>query len=507
MDENEEKDEGLENNGNEEKTKINSVLEGKKSEDLDQMPSLEFNNCIIISGDGGDINTIFQSGTVQGNIVQGRNYQREVCSEQKKDDSFYNFYRKDEIIRFIEDYRYEEEFLSFVSVAFLECIPDFLWIDITRKLIEALEDEKAEEKSNTKNDFMALDKKLELMHMISIEGKCRTRFGEVRSICMIFFEQKVRENAETVLWEQDYFLRKKILRWLLNLKNDENIGRIMGYQIVNALSRISVRNWSFFQKEVFEPMYLERGNSNRDYLVKILSYLLKNSLYNESLDYSIQKWIAEKNKFLWEIAYRLYGVNQEYLFQRNVETQLKKYFVQDLNWRCMGNGIYRAKRNAYVDLYPAYFNTELRSMLLSTLVSIYRSCSAYSQKALFSDYFIWLLTCDYKMEGYPTYKLIFLDALNLKETRLLSREMYWEMWEIYKVRTVWVQILQNHFMELEHHKKSWDYAKRFFEVVAFTGNSRDYETVQNCLYNMRDSKKTASQIGDYLEKILQRRRG
>ena len=78
-----------------------------------------------------------------------------------------------------------------------------MWIDITRKLIEALEDEKAEEKSNTKNDFMALDKKLELMHMISIEGKCRTRFGEVRSICMIFFEQKVRENAETVLWEQD----------------------------------------------------------------------------------------------------------------------------------------------------------------------------------------------------------------------------------------------------------------------------------------------------------------
>lgn len=499
------KDENLENQETEEKIDINSELKGEKIENFDQIASLEFNNCVIVTGDGGDINTIFQNGYVHGDIAQGGNSQKNADQDQKKNGAFYSFYDKKEIIRFMEDYRKKEEYLSFVSVAFLECVPDFLWIDITRKLKEFLSDES--EENYAEKGFMILDKELELMHMVSVPAKCRTRLGEVRTKCVIYFENKIREKVEKTIWEQDYFIRKKILAWLLALKNDEKIGAVMGFQIVNALSRISVYDWSFFQNDVFEPMFRERGNSNRNYLVKIMSYALKNSPYDALLDQSIQRWISEKNKFLWEISYRLYGANREYQFNKEVEKQLKKYFVQDINWRCLGNGVYRAKQNANIDFYPAYFNEKLRALMLKIFFNIYQECNTYSKKERFADYFIWLLTSDYKMEGYPNYKLIFLDALNQKETRCMVREMYWELWGIYKVRSVWIQILQNHFVELERHKKSWEYAKRFFEAVAFTGNVRDYETVQNCLYNMRFSKTMAREVGNYLEGIVKRRRG
>lgn len=489
----------------EEEINIDSVLNDEKSEENEKGSSVEINNCIIITG-ANEINTVLNSGMIQGNVIQGSSSGVAQQKGQEEKSVFFNFNDKKEIVRFIEEYRHTDEFLNMVSVAFLECVPDFLWIDINGSLIEFLDVEEGERVLSSVNGFMSLDKRLEFMHMASVPAECRTRFGKVEAKCIVYFSERIRETIEKTIWSQDYFLRKKILAWLMSIKKNEKISFTMGYQIVMALSRISVYDWSFFQMEVFETLLLEQGNQNRNYLVKILAYVLKNSPYKRLLDQEIQEWIAKRDMFLWEIAYRLYGINKEYKFHGNIKEQFKQYLRNDLKWRCLGDGVLRSRWNPKVDFYPAYFNAEFMKLVLQTLAELHQECKTYRQKELFMDYFIWLLTNDYKMEGHPFYRLMFLDALNEKEIRILAREMYWESWEIYKTQNVWIQILQKHFIELERYRKSWDYAKSFFQTVAFTGKESSYHCIWNSLSNMQYAGKTTEEIRGFLSDLLQKRR-
>lgn len=491
----------------EEKINIESVLKDEKSEDNEQNSSFEFNNCIIYTGNG-DINTVMNSGSVRGNIIQGTAGADKENSRQEAGSSFYNFNDKKEILKFVEDYRDKEEFLSFLSVAFLECVPDFLWIDINKKLFDCLFEEGAENRPvfGWEQGFMDLDKKLELLHMITVPAQCRTNLGKVEAKCMIYFSDKIRDQIEKTIWGQDYFLRKKILSWLISLKNDEKISTTMAYQVVTALCRISLYDWSIFQTEVFYPLLLKKGQQNRNYLVKILSYNLKKSSYKPLLDQQIQEWIWKKDVFLWEIAYRLYGINKAYKFNREIKEQMKQYLKEDLEWRCIGDGLFHPKWNPKVDIYPAYFNKEFEKLILQILLEFYKGCRTYNQKEQFQDYFIWLLTNDYKMEGYPCYQLIFLDVLNDKEIRLEVREMYWELWRNYRVRNVWIQIIQKHFIELERYRKSWEYAQYFFKMIAFTGKANDYHMVLDVLSNMKYSRRISGEVQAYLSELLKKRR-
>ena len=481
------------------------LKEDKEDELKDAASAFELHNCIIFQG-SGDFNTVINHGAINGNISQNASG---ANTGSKSENSSYNFCSKKGILEFIRDYRQKEDFLLFVSVAFLGCVPDFLWNDIRISLRNELaeEEEGSLNSSPMNQSFISMDDRLALLHMTLVQADCKTYLGKVNTKCIVFFDDKIRQNVEKTIWEQDYALRNKILSWLMHMKKDNKIGTTMGYQIASALSGISVFDWMYFQEMVFLPLLLEKGNNNRNYLVNILTYVLKEHPYQESLDQKIQEWICRKDTFLWEIAYRLYGVNPQYTFHDKVNGQLEYYLEQDWKSRCLGNGRYRIKRNSKVDIYPAYYNKELRGRILITLMGLYKKCDTYAKKDLLSDYFIWLLTEDYKMEGYPRHQLIFVDALNEKEVRLKVREMYWDFWSRYKVRNVWEQILENHFMELERMGRSWRYMERFFQTIAFTGKAADYEMTRNSLSNMRHSRKTAEDIKKYLSELLQQRRG
>jgi len=54
----------------EEEINIDSVLNDEKSEENEKGSSVEINNCIIITG-ANEINTVLNSGMIQGNVIQG----------------------------------------------------------------------------------------------------------------------------------------------------------------------------------------------------------------------------------------------------------------------------------------------------------------------------------------------------------------------------------------------------------------------------------------------------
>ena len=482
---------------------VKEELRTVKPDESEQIAmSYELHNCIIIQ-EINDSNVISNSGIIKGDISQDIS---KGTSAGEEKNSFYDFSNKKGILKFMADYRWKEEFLIFICVAFLKNVPDFLWGDIEKKFEELLSKENGDSDFIKEGEvFVGLDDKLALIHMALVPAECKTYLGKVETKCIVYFNDKIRDRVQKTIWEQDYSLRDRIVSWLTRLKQDEKIGITMGYQIASAFAWISVHDWMFFQDRVFRPLLLERGNRNRNYLVNILSHTLKNNSYQAQLDQMIQSWISNKDTFLWEISYRLYEVNGKYAFNDRVRETLTLYFRRDWKWRCLGGGVYHPKRNPKVDLYPACFNEKLREWVMLILNGFYESCDTFAKKDLLADYFIWLLTEDYKMEGYPKYQLIFLSALERKEIRLKIRKMYWEFWGKYKVRSIWAQILENHFIELERFNQSWDYTKPFFRTIAFTGNPEDYDMVQNSLSNMRRSRKIAKSVKQYLKNLLEKR--
>lgn len=493
----------MESNVGEDQVSLESVLE--KSINGFDMSTLPLKNCINIINIR-DINTIVNNGIVNGDIQQGSMEMDKSQFTQKMRREEYDFTKEKDIKQFIQEYCSKGEIFDFISVAFLECIPDFIWDEIRNILIKCF-DIKSEFQNDQKNIFMNEQQRLELLQLIKVPAECIVESGKIETKCVMLRYNEVGRNIVRIVWEQYGNLRKIIIDWLMELKKSEKISKILAYQISNAFKNVAIIDWTYFRLNVCEVFMQEKGNYNRNYLVEILTYYLKQTSYDKRLDEELCEWIRGQNIFLWEVAYRLYGINTKYKFHEKVRLQMKRYLLKDWKWRCKGNGKFYSKWNPRLDMFPAYYNKELRKMIVECMGEIYNEYkNIYKEQDSFADYFIWMLSSDYKMERYAQYKLNFILVLTDKNVRQKVSGMYRELWEKNRIRKVWKIVLQEHFVELEKNEKNWDYMRDFFKIIAFTGKREDFYNVQNMLHNMTESVKICKEIERWLYKLVEERR-
>lgn len=444
----------------EEQINIGSVLKDIHTKEKESAHVLELNNCIVWYGNG-DINTINNSGDIQGDIYQGvRNASNTDGSTGK---AKYDFSQEKDVKSFLRNCTSHREIYRMISVAFLECVPDCYWLDIKSILSDIfVKSGFVQEEGGQRDLFSSAQDELEYLQMRLVPAECVTALGRQKVNCIVYANEKIRCCVERTIWLEYYELKNVILKWLLTLKDDKQISEVLGYQIANALGRAATYDWAYFQKEVLVPLAEEGGNANRNYIVRIIKYYLKHRKYDKVLDEEIKGWIVQKNIFLWEVIYRLYGVNEQYEFNREIESEMEQYFEADRKWRCVGRGVLRKKWNTRIDIYPAYGNRKLKELILHILYRQYSMCSSYKEKTSFFDYFTWILMNDYKLEGYPNYQMMFLDVLENRDIRVEVRDMYWESWRRNNVKRIWGQLIEHNLVELEKTGRTWGYMKVFF---------------------------------------------
>ena len=130
-------DEQLDEIQGEVKTNIEKMLKECEVENKEKASAVEYYNCIFLSGNG-DVNTLLNNGTINGTVAQGTISGNGGMGDEGHKQTLYNFHTESGIKDFIGDYAKKRELCTFLSIAFLECIPEFLWIEIRNKLFECM---------------------------------------------------------------------------------------------------------------------------------------------------------------------------------------------------------------------------------------------------------------------------------------------------------------------------------------------------------------------------------
>lgn len=125
----------------------------------------------------------------------------------------------------------------------------------------------------------------------------------------------------------------------------------------------------------------------------------------------------------------------------------------------------------------------------------------------FGYYFCGLLLQDFLTEGYPFYKCAILDSFHKKELRSGISPVMTYVWQVKALRDIIAnEILSRYIQELDYYSRSWEYGKSFLKSLAFTGQQEDYKNAIRMLERRGTKGKTADEMRDYLENLLQQRK-
>lgn len=454
---------------------------------------------------GNEDNIFINKGKVEGGVGQ------EINSSKKDGDSskVYDFQNETEIREFITAYQNKLELLDFICVIYLKFVPIYLREQIREKLEACLFKLNEEDSAAKAKIWIEFSKEQELLQ---IEEGTVVQKGRADIECIFFRDDKLRIKIKAFIWNQYWGMREPILKWLMDIKEDQACNDKIFVQIADAIAEIALIDSSY----VFSNMLQNKANENkwqdRNFTVRILSYYIQNHVYDKNLDIILKDWLWKGSKKHWAIVYRLYHKNimavGKYRFIQEVEKCFEKYLYDDMRMRCLGNGIILNKKNDYIDLFPAYYNEEITGLIIKTLYKIFADQKSFEQKKRFGEYFFWVMVMDFKIEGYPSYEMLLLKGLRERPLRNKVKEMYREYWRQTYFRRLWTKLLDEHLAELDYRNSSWIYAKDFFVTLAFTGKKDDFDLMIKYLSRFprnRLGKKIADEIKSLLVNLKQER--
>lgn len=456
----------------------------------------EYRDCIILQGEFS--NTILNKGLIEGGISQN------CGSEGGLKERAFDFGRAEEIHRFIRTFGGRKELLDFFCIAFLEIVPLFLLAKIREALKSALPSLQGQ---GWEDPFGMLETELQTLGLQRVKAVKKGRKGRETLECLMFCENVRAQEARRIIWEEYRELRQPILGWLIELKKEASIAALLFVQIREALTELSLRDFSYARTNLFPALEASGTYGDRGILVSILEEYIETEMYDPGLDKALLEKMSRGYGFWWQAAYRLYHEKKTYRFQEKTEEVLLKLMHKEMEFfPIQEEGRHENVRTSF-DFYPAYENRQIERLFMKTLCQVYSECRREQEKKRFGYYFCWIIREDFRMEGAPRYQLMTVRCLEDPDLKKRIKGMYIEVWRRRRFRLRMGYILQQHFMELEKQRRPWKYMKDFFKTVAFAGEQEDFEHTV-CFLERAFREKgcgLAEEIRRWLEELLRTR--
>lgn len=301
------------------------------------------------------------------------NYNEKSENERKKTKSRYDLQRKEDCIKFVENFKNSDYLATAIILCVFEAVmvEDFPWL--MESLLKYLPISKDEEKYNKHPDsYIALDTILEVMGA----QKFITDEGEA---CISLGINNVRPLGN--IWEQFLRLRERIISWLMYLVEIQKYSTVFeSYQMVTAFAKIIFLDNRTAEKHIFPRLY--SNPENAWLLGNILFKLYVKDTEKEYWDELIIKWAYSKSNWLWKASYLAYALFVEHGITLKYEKRLKKVLSEkicllrkkDISFIVSILSLSAKVRSMFCEILNiAYMNEENKEVVVYKYLSILRN--------------------------------------------------------------------------------------------------------------------------------------
>lgn len=325
--------------------------------------------------------------------------------------------------------------------------------------------------------------------------------------CVSFASREIEIQVRNFVWSSYPYFRPILAQWMIELiKNRGNVlDHILMSRAVNALAVNGATDIGYTFRELIPTLEENFATqSGVKYLTAFVEYLMKESTCRGSVEELLLHWCRRRDSYLWQVPYRLYGEEKEWRFQNEVPISLSERLEKDVGGKKLS--LYRSDRG-YL-LIPAHGDERVATLLIEQVADLFARCKHVQERNQFGIYFLSLFRWDYLTDFSNTPRMIFLHSLGQKELREKILPLFQYAWRKSLLRSAMIEILACHFREINQFNASWEYLKKPFLFLAFTGKKFDYDNTYDALKKctrMQEATPVAEGLMTFLSNELEAR--
>lgn len=453
----------------------------------------EYQNTIVINGS----NLVFNTGSIGGDINQNLN------SNMQEE---FMFQGLEDLDTFIQKYKNTRYVAMLITLSMIKIIPEqyfFTIADLLNAKINSLNEGDKEDK----DIFLSNEVVIRKLSAVKVQATINSHIGKIPFECFMFKKEISNSDMVRQIWKNYIFIRGEIYSWLIEISRIQELRKYILAHIFQTITEIALMDFQFAQSHIIPDLIKGKNNDSEFLLVKLLEKGLQLNTYKQNIDNLLIHWCTIDNSWLWKIAFSLYDKDNKCKFHIKLKERLHLIIKGELEAGTEfihSDVVYRYQYGSSIDFGLIQEHDELAEIYIYELAKIFNKCCSRKEKIRFGYYFVNLFYQDFMEEGYPKYKMVFLNIFNNKELRKAMEPVIKYIWETRIFREEIVKILLLYLKLLCDNNRDSNYIKCFIRAIAFTGEKEDYDNTVRFLEKAKDNR-VAAQMKDYLKELLLKR--
>lgn len=461
----------------------------------------EYHNCIFI--DGKELNSfIFNSGEINGGITQS-SY---GGGEEKKEEN--TFREKHDLTGFLASHQKDGYASVLIIMAVLKAVPEQYLFSFSEELQKILTPEENEKEEKIPVAYQSVDSIINVISAERIEIVVNTAVGKIPVRSLVLKDKSQIGSIMKAIWYDYPGMREGLIKWLILLSRKQDVRKILLCQLAEAVGTFAAYDFTYAQNKIIPRFSQLKGRDDFYFLNKVMEHCLGSDSCGRFADRLLEQWCFTKE--LWKIPLHLYHSQESREFHRSLAKKLRNIIEEELDDAREIEGrdyIYIFTDFSKIPFDLLQENQDGAGLYMKTLSEVFAECKSRKERMRFGYYFCGLLLQDFLTEGYPFYKCAILDSFHKKELRSGISPVMTYVWQVKALRDIIAnEILSRYIQELDYYSRSWEYGKSFLKSLAFTGQQEDYKNAIRMLERRGTKGKTADEMRDYLENLLQQRK-
>lgn len=442
----------------------------------------------------GSANIIFNTGTINGNLVQTQSdgsRETEDVLRLKKEDDFSHFYQR---------YRNSSVFSAMLVLAVLEIVPENEFSFLCRELEKHIPETSGQSGDPSWHRFDSINEILSILQAARIPARLLQDNLEIPISCFTFSDPCFPSWIRREIWEDYFEIREAVTQWVLELKDEARLQGLLKKQITDGMISLAGINYSYAVEHFINSAGQSAKGRDISYLSGLLDGLLKTE-HRARVEQLLCLWLKEEG-YRWRIAYQIYDPkgSPEWtsLLCRRLEDTLQK------DASCGSKDVrrwYYASRG-YL-MVPAHMNRNAAVLLVRILAERFRGARIFPEQEKVLLYYLILFREDCFFTNERNWRMVLIELCADREIRQQMKALLLLIWHNKKYRDILTDILQFHLSRLPGGEE-WHYMQWFLKTLGFTGKKQDYDQLRHVLEQSRFIHR--ARILDWLEQLRAEKR-
>lgn len=425
---------------------------------------------IIQELEGQNINIVFANTIQDSSFFQGAEYERK---EELDDEQRYCLTQNEDFLLFMQDKKnscLKIYLLMLIGVRVIEIRNLNSYMEQMKICIGWKEDQVLEDME------LPFSRICRLLGVGQVEIRKHTQAGMIIQEAIGYNEEEIR-ILRRIFWENYMNLREPLIKWLTEINESKQYpGAVLAGVGLAAFAQIDF--WYLYDKMVMQG---KRNLSTGQ--IHCMARIMKNAWeidrYRENVVYILRNWMEQEKSQVWLVSLVCWLLDTSMVERSKLQKCLKRkveIFSPEQNW-------------AGFLILKVHHSLELCILLYDVLAELYLEAKNKMEKEQVCLQFLSMLYMECCLISEKRENLAFILVLGQKECRERQKPMMLLIWRTLEYRRFLQSVLDKYLFEV-----SVEYGetglKKFFMMLAFTGQKQDFE-------NMEVYLKRKTQYGKY----------